>query len=121
MNYMKMRVKMTNNGMKKTMLVLALIFGLAAIYYYNAEPTDEPIEETKPNECDSNNIWIPTKDDIAYQDSMYNIIIQTQSDVDTIKDQMRDIIIKLDRIDYEDGTYDSIRIVSNKNKENQSR
>jgi hypothetical protein len=32
-----------------------------------------------------NNIWIPTKDDIAYQDSMYIIIRTTNTDVRDIK------------------------------------
>mgnify|MGYP001450885181 CR=1 FL=1 len=30
-------------------------------------------------------VWIPTEEDIAYQDSMFCIIEQTQQDVDTIK------------------------------------
>ena len=107
---------MKNKGMRRTMIVLALIFGLAAIYYYNVKAIGEPIEETKPIECDSSNIWIPTEDDIAYQDSMWTIIEQTQSDVDTIKEHIEYI---LQRLEYVDGTYDSIRIP--KNKENQSR
>ena len=34
-------------------------------------------------------MWVPTKEDIAYQDSMYTIIQNTQSDVDTIKIQVQ--------------------------------
>ncbi len=44
-------------------------------------------------------MWIPTKEDIAYQDSMYNIIQNTQSDVDTIKVQVQQIIERLDDFD----------------------
>ena len=53
-------------------------------------------------------IWIPTKEDIAYQDSMYTIIQNTQNDVTDIKE---DIILILERLDYGDGTWDSIRYV----------
>ncbi len=37
---------------------------------------------------DGEEMWIPTKEDIAYQDSMFNIIQQTQSDLDTIKKEI---------------------------------
>ena len=53
-------------------------------------------------------MWIPTKDDIAYQDSMYSIIRNTQNDITDIK---QDIVFILERLDYEDGTWDSIRYV----------
>ena len=53
-------------------------------------------------------IWIPTKEDIAYQDSMYIIIRNTQNDVTDIKE---DIVYILERLDYADGTWDSIRYV----------
>ena len=52
--------------------------------------------------------WIPTEEDILYQDSMYTIIRNTQNDVTDIKE---DIILILERLDYADGTYDSIRYV----------
>jgi len=57
---------------------------------------------------DEEQMWIPTKEDIAYQDSMYRIIQQTQSDLDTIK---KEITYILERLDYEDGNWDSIRYV----------
>ena len=57
---------------------------------------------------DEEEMWIPTKEDIAYQDSMYNIIQQTQSDLDTIK---KEITYILERLDYGDGNWDSIRYV----------
>ena len=53
-------------------------------------------------------MWIPTIEDIAYQDSMYTIIQNTQNDITDIK---QDIVYILERLDYEDGTWDSIRYV----------
>tara|TARA_R100000951_G_scaffold38756_1_gene32773 strand:- start:395 stop:730 length:336 start_codon:yes stop_codon:yes gene_type:complete len=53
-------------------------------------------------------MWVPTAEDIAYQDSMYNIISNTQNDITDIK---QDIVYILERLDYEDGTWDSIRYV----------
>ena len=52
--------------------------------------------------------WIPTAEDIAYQDSMYTIIKSTQND---LTDSKKDIVHILERLDYADGTYDSIRYV----------
>ena len=52
--------------------------------------------------------WIPTAEDIAYQDSMYQIIKSTQNDLTDIK---KDIVHILERLDYADGTWDSIRYV----------
>ena len=62
------------------------------------------VEEIK---CDDK-MWVPTKEDILYQDSMYTIIRNTQNDVTDIKE---DIVLILERLDYADGTYDSIRYV----------
>ena len=62
------------------------------------------IEETK---CDDK-MWVPTQEDILYQDSMYTIIRNTQNDVTDIKE---DIVLILERLDYADGTFDSIRYV----------
>ena len=41
---------------------------------------------------------------------MYQIIQETQNDIDTIKDN---IIYIIERLDYVDGTHDSIRYVKN--------
>ena len=71
----------------------------------------EEIKETPPlKECneDSTQIWIPTEEDIAYQDSMFSIIQNTQDDITDIKE---DIVHILERLDYDDGTHDSIRYV----------
>ena len=110
-----------NSKVRAIMIMVALI-GLSAtcIYWYTYEEPNKTIKEQPGPSCDTNKIdtWVPTKEDIAYQDSMYQIIQNTQSDVDTIKVHIDYI---LERLEYPDGTYDSIRIVSNKNKENQSR
>jgi len=61
------------------------------------KPTEEP--------------WKPSEADIAYQDSMFNIVEQTSMDMDTIKRSIDNILYKLERLEYEDGSYDSIRYV----------
>jgi len=70
----------------------------------------EEIKETPPQECkeDSTQIWIPTEEDIAYQDSMYSIIQNTQNDITDIKEDIEHIF---DIIENEDGTNDSVRYV----------
>ena len=62
------------------------------------------VEEVK---CDDK-MWVPTQEDILYQDSMYTIIRNTQNDVTDIKE---DIVLIIERLDYVDGTHDSIRYV----------
>ena len=88
---------------RKTMMILVILListlVLASVWSYEVE---EIIEEG------SEEMWIPTAEDIAYQDSMYTIIQNTQSDIDTIK---QNIVYILERLDYKDGTYDSIRYV----------
>tara|TARA_R110000824_G_scaffold261971_2_gene450730 strand:+ start:23 stop:358 length:336 start_codon:yes stop_codon:yes gene_type:complete len=81
----------------------ALFSTLVLAGVYNSE---EPILVVK--EKPKVEIWIPTAEDIAYQDSMYIIIKSTQNDIIDIKE---DIIHILERLDYADGTWDSIRYV----------
>ena len=89
------------------MIVLALLF--STIVLANVWPKEVIIvEEVLPEKTEE--IWIPTKEDILYQDSMYTIIRNTQNDVTNIK---RDIIHILERLDYVDGTSDSVRYVKN--------
>tara|TARA_R110001592_G_scaffold78685_1_gene235768 strand:+ start:1429 stop:1842 length:414 start_codon:yes stop_codon:yes gene_type:complete len=57
---------------------------------------------------DKEEMWVPTEEDIAYQDSMFTIIQNTQNDITDIK---KDIVHILERLDYEDGSWDSIRYV----------
>ena len=74
------------------MVIIALLFStivLANVW------TGEVVVEDKSED----KIWIPTKEDILYQDSMYTIIRNTQHDVTNIK---KDIVHILERLDYVD-------------------
>ena len=87
-----------------TLLISTL---LIASVWPDVEPIIEPpIEQVE--EIDSCEIWVPTKEDIAYQDSMFTIIQNTQDDVTEIKE---DIVLIIERLDYEDGTHDSVKYV----------
>ena len=84
------------------MIIVSLLFSTIVFANWSKEVVveiEKKVEE-KP--------WIPTKEDIAYQDSMYSIIQNTQNDITDIK---QDIVLILERLDYEDGTWDSIRYV----------
>jgi hypothetical protein len=84
------------------MIIISLLFStlvLASVW---------PEEVVEVIEVEEEEVWIPTAEDILYQDSMYTIIRNTQNDVTDIKE---DIVLILERLDYEDGTYDSIRYV----------
>ena len=85
------------------LIIVALLF--STIVLANVWPKEVIIEEVK---VDEEKPWIPTEEDIAYQDSMYSIIQNTQNDITDIK---QDIVYILERLDYEDGTWDSIRYV----------
>ena len=84
------------------MIIVSLMFSTlviaSGVMYKEKVVKVETVEE----------MWIPTKEDIAYQDSMYSIIQNTQNDITDIK---QDIVYILERLDYEDGTWDSIRYV----------
>ena len=84
------------------MIIVSLMFSTlviaSSVIYKEKVVKVETVEE----------MWIPTKEDIAYQDSMYSIIQNTQNDITDIK---QDIVYILERLDYEDGTWDSIRYV----------
>ena len=84
------------------MVIIALLLSTLVLASVWPEEVVEVIEEG------SEEVWIPTAEDILYQDSMYTIIRNTQNDVTDIKE---DIVLILERLDYEDGTYDSIRYV----------
>ena len=87
---------------KSIMVIVILLF--STIVLANVWPKEVVIIEDKSEE----QMWVPTKEDIAYQDSMYTIIQNTQNDVTDIKE---DIVLILERLDYEDGTWDSVRYV----------
>ena len=84
------------------MIIAALLF--STLVLANVWTEEVVVVEDKSEE----KIWIPTKEDILYQDSMYTIIRNTQNDVTNIK---KDIVHILERLDYADGTHDSIRYV----------
>ena len=79
-----------------------ILFSMIALA--NTWPKEIIVEEVKSED----QMWIPTEEDILYQDSMYTIIRNTQNDVTNIK---KDIVHILERLDYADGTHDSIRYV----------
>ena len=83
------------------MVIIALF--LSTLVLASVWPEEVVIEEVEKEE-----MWIPTAEDIQYQDSMYTIIQNTQNDVTDIKE---DIVLILERLDYADGTWDSIRYV----------
>ena len=85
--------------------ILVIIGALFSTLVLASVWPDHIVEEVEDG---NEEMWIPTADDIAYQDSMYTIIQNTQSDIDTIKDN---IVYILERLDYKDGTHDSIRYV----------
>ena len=104
---------------RKSLMVLAilLISTLVLASVWSSEEPNPPVEiivEEPKEEIVKDSViedsWIPTEDDIAYQDSMYTIIQNTQNDIDTIKDN---IIYILERLEYKDGSSDSIRYVKN--------
>ena len=84
------------------MVIVTLLFSTIVF----ANWSKEVVVEIEKN--DEEKPWIPTKEDIAYQDSMYSIIQNTQNDITDIKE---DIVYILERLDYDDGTWDSIRYV----------
>ena len=87
-----------------TAIIVIVILLFSTIVLANVWPKEIVVVEDKTEE----EMWIPTKEDILYQDSMYTIIRNTQNDVTDIKE---DIVLILERLDYTDGTYDSIRYV----------
>ena len=103
-----------------SLMIITIVFGstlvLASVWPREIEKPTLILKDDKKEE-----MWIPTAEDIAYQDSMYTIIQNTQNDITSIKE---DIVHILERLDYEDGSWDSIRYVKggsidrNRNKSN---
>ena len=101
-------MKIWNKNICLTSPVSILIIGallFSTIVLANVWTETEVVKEIKVNKEE---LWIPTAEDIAYQDSMYTIISNTQNDITDIK---QDIVHILERLDYADGTWDSIRYV----------
>lgn len=72
--------------------VMCLIAILISTVVFASVWTDEELCVTNTSE----NVWVPTKDDIAYQDSMYIIIRTTNNDVKDIKKDIAHILKQLD-------------------------
>ena len=81
----------------------SLLFSTLVIANAYKKPEAIVVEEVE--------VWVPTIEDIAFQTEMYEIIERTQLDLDTIRAGIDRILYKLERFDYPDGTYDSIRYV----------
>jgi len=87
------------------MVIISLLLSTLVLASVWPEEVIEIIEEGSE---DTEKMWVPTAEDIAYQDSMYQIITSTQNDLNEIK---KDIVHILERLDYADGSWDSIRYV----------
>ena len=94
---------------RKTVLLIVVVL-LSTLVLAGVWPTKDLEIKTITQSLDvkESEMWVPTEEDIAYQDSMYQIIRSTQSDINDIK---KDIVHILERLDYEDGSWDSIRYV----------
>ena len=68
---------------------MTLKFGISMIF---AIVNDHRTNDSAPQQ------WIPTEEDIAYQDSMWIIVNQTSLEVDTIKESIDHIIDRLDEM-----------------------
>ena len=90
---------------KSILIIITLLLSTLVLASVWPEEVVEIIEEGSEEKIE---VWIPTAEDILYQDSMYTIIRNTQNDVTGIKE---DIVLILERLDYADGTWDSIRYV----------
>ena len=65
---------------KSIMVIIALLLSTLVLASVWPKEVEEIIEEGTEEE-----MWIPTQEDILYQDSMYTIIRNTQNDVTDIK------------------------------------
>ena len=76
-------------------MVAVFLSGIVVAGVISASPKEiKVIEKIQESE-----IWIPTQEDIQYQDSMFQIIQQTQYEVDTIKIHINDILQKIEELD----------------------
>ena len=91
---------------KITLLIVVVLLSTLVLASVWTTPIEEIVEEEVVETQEE--MWIPTEEDIAYQDSMYQIIQSTQNDINDIK---QDIVFILERLDYDDGSWDSIRYV----------
>ena len=81
------------------MVIIALLFSTIVLANVWTESSKTEVVSQIVEDETEDEIWIPTKEDILYQDSMYTIIRNTQHDVTNIK---KDIVHILERLDYVD-------------------
>tara|TARA_Y100001972_G_C7596599_1_gene298985 strand:- start:502 stop:897 length:396 start_codon:yes stop_codon:yes gene_type:complete len=99
-----------NKASKSQWLMVATCLVTFSIFMWWWNDT-EPIE-------DNTEYWIPTEEDKKYIDSLYNIVKATESDIDTISQDVERIIRKLDIIIYDNGESDSIKLYDKQHAEN---
>ena len=86
--------------MKLTSINIVMIFAIALFSIMAIASITNSEEETRIEPIPQDSAyWIPTEEDIAYQDSMWLIIDETKKDVDTLKESIDHIIERLDEID----------------------
>ena len=90
MKFLNFNVSLTNRLC--ILLTISVLISTLVIMSICTNEVEE-IKETPPQKCneDSTQIWIPTEEDIAYQDSMYSIIQNTQNDITDIKEDIEHI------------------------------
>mgnify|MGYP001588701386 FL=1 len=93
---------------RKTVLLIIVVLLSTLVLASVWSVEGEEVKVIQPTIEEKQEMWIPTEEDIAYQDSMYSIIQNTQNDINEIK---KDIVYILERLDYPDGSWDSIRYV----------
>ena len=83
------RNNMKNKTWTNIVIMLIMVFSISMIF---AIVSDHKTNTDMPQQ------WIPTIEDIAYQDSMWTIINQTSLEVDTIRESIDHIIDRLDEM-----------------------
>ena len=73
------------------------IIAISCIVLFSVMLIGSVMSDHKTNN-DIPQVWIPTDEDIAYQDSMWVIVNQTSLEVDTIKESIDHIIDRLDEL-----------------------
>jgi hypothetical protein len=104
-----MRSKRNKQKVDSMTLVGLGLFGIVVVVFALAI-SNLLTNVSSPVQGPVNNYWVPTNEDILYQDSMYQIIKDTENNMDTINIGMARIIKKLDIIIYRDGSSDSVKL-----------
>ena len=73
------------------------VIAIACITLFSVMLIGSVMSDHRTNDNDPQQ-WIPTVEDIAYQDSMWTIVNQTSLEVDTIKESIDHIIDRLDEM-----------------------